>query len=233
MEPMKRNVLASGRCMDLDGNGYEAKRQHPAGGWSSHGLSLTEEKRPRNGVSFELIDQKAKRRELVSYLCATRISKGSPAIFPGELVHAAVQIFKRHLASVSDGMALLIPLSDAFNTCRLPSLSRSTSRQSLVLNRPGVAVAAQLFDGKMPRYRKQSTNITLPSMFDNEIAFGRRFFVRADMPQNPELIPNDFLLSSRRGQRPDGGPVRKTTTTHQWVVSEQTHDRILLTSGVV
>jgi hypothetical protein len=44
VKQMKRNALTSGRCMDLDRNGHQAKGEHAAGGGSSHGFSLTEGK---------------------------------------------------------------------------------------------------------------------------------------------------------------------------------------------
>jgi hypothetical protein len=47
---MKRNVLAFGRCMDLDRNGHQAKGEDAAGDRSSHRCSLTEGKKRRNGA---------------------------------------------------------------------------------------------------------------------------------------------------------------------------------------
>jgi hypothetical protein len=41
---------------------------------------------------------------------------------------------------------------------------------------------------------KQSTDIMCAFMFDNEIALGERLVVGVDIPQNSDLIPDDFLL---------------------------------------
>jgi hypothetical protein len=53
---------------------------------------------------------------------------------------------------------------------------------------------------------KQSSNIMFAFIFDNEIAFGRSLFVRADIYQNSDLVPNDFSLSPGVvALRPDRG----------------------------
>lgn len=55
-------------------------------------------------------------------------------------------------------------------------------------------------------------------IFDNEKTFVRHFVVGVYIPQNSDLIPDDF--SPLSSLCPNGRPVRRTMKTHQGVISE-------------
>jgi hypothetical protein len=66
-----------------------------------------------------------------------------------------------------------------------------------------------------------------PFIFDNEIAFVRRYVISMHIPQDSDFIPYNFFAFHLCALGPNGGPVRHTTISHERVISEF-HRRICL-----